>query len=291
MFAQLVVNGIAMGSVYGLIGLSLVLVYKTTEVINFAQSALAMTTAFVAWALVTSRGWPFWPSAAAAVALGALMGMLVQFALLRRAKEPNLLGLVILTLGLELVLGSLVGVVAGTDTKALPSPVSDTEVFEITSTLVVSRLNVLIVVVSLATMGALAAFFRFTRTGTAMKAVSQNAEAARIMGIRVNRIHMLAWGLACGLGALSGILIAPVTLVDPNMMVAPLLKAFAAAVLGGLTSLPGAAVGGWILGVVENLVGGYISPQFKSTVAFAVIILMLCLRPSGLFGRHRRKKV
>lgn len=290
MFTQLVVNGIAMGSLYALIALALVLVYKTTKVINFAQSSLTMAATFAAYVWMTSLGRSLAEAALVAIVAGAALGALVEFALLRRAEEPTLLGLIIMTLGIEMFLNAALGMAVGTDTKAFPAVVPDDQVVEFGS-VVVSKLNLLIIAVSLSLMAALFAFFRWTTVGVAMMAVSQNPTAARVMGIRVRRIHLLAWALSSALGAITGVLIAPIVLLDPNMMLSPLMKAFAAAVLGGMTSLPGAALGGWILGIVENLVGGYGSAQYKSTVAFAVIILVLILRPEGLLGRPRKKKV
>lgn len=290
MLVQLIVNGIAMGSLYALVALGLVLVYKTTEVLNFAQGELGMVSTYVAFWLLSALGTPFLVAFLGACLFGFVLGAAIEFLFLRRAEEPTLLGLIIMTLGFEMILYGLASRFGGTDTKSFPSPISETKVYHV-GEVVVSQLQLVVVVVALSLMALLYLFFRFTRVGVAMKAVAQNPEAAKVMGIKVSRIKALTWGIAAMLGAVAGVLIAPITLLDPNMMLDPLMKAFASAVLGGMESLPGAAVGGWILGVVENLVGGYISTELKSSVAFLVIVLVLCLRPSGLLGRHYKKKV
>jgi branched-chain amino acid transport system permease protein len=289
-FLQLVVNGIAMGSLYALVALGLVLVYKTTEVLNFAQGEVGMLSTFIAYWMLTALSMPFIVAFAGACLFGFALGAAFEFFLLRRADDPTPLGLIIMTLGFEMILYGLASRFGGTDTKAFPSPISETKVYHI-GDVVLSQLNLVIIAVAVTLMAMLYVFFKFTRVGVAMKAVSQNEAAAKVMGIRVNRIKALTWGIASLLGAVTGALIAPITLLDPNMMLDPLLKAFAAAVLGGMGSLPGAALGGWILGIVENLVGGYISTEFKTTVAFLVIVIVLCLRPEGILGRHRKKKV
>ncbi len=290
MFLQLIVNGIAIGSLYALVALGLVLVYKTTEVLNFAQGAVGMVATFVAYGMIKALGWPFPAAFLGACIFGFVLGVLIEFLLLRRAEKPTALGLIIITLGCEMILYGLAARFGGTDTKSLPSPFSGVDVYHL-GNVVVSRLNLVIMATALILMAALFSFFKFTRVGIAMKAVAQNEEAAKIMGIKVARVRALTWGIASMLGAVAAVLIAPITLLDPNMMLDPLLKAFAAAVLGGMESLPGAAVGGWILGIVENLVGGYVSTELKTTVAFLVIVIVLCVRPSGLMARHYKKKV
>ncbi len=290
MFWQFVVNGIAIGSLYALVALGLVLVYKTTEVLNFAQGEVGMVSTFLAYGMIIGLGLPFPVAFVGACLFGFVLGVLIEFLFLRRADNPTLLGLIIITLGCEMILYGLASHFGGTDTKAFPSPISETKVYHV-GNVVISQLNLVIIITSLVLMAALFLFFKFTRVGVAMKAVVQNEDAAKVMGIRVSRIKALTWGIASMLGAVAGVLIAPITLLDPNMMLDPLLKAFASAVLGGMGSLPGAAVGGWILGVVENLVGGYLSTEFKTSVAFLVIVIVLTVRPSGLLGKHYKKKV
>lgn len=290
MLGQLIINGIAIGSLYSLVALGLVLVYRTTEVLNFAQGEVGMVGTFIAYFMMTSLGLPFIAAFAGACLFGFLLGISIEFVFLRRAENPTLLGLIIITLGFEMMLYGLASHFGGTDTKAFDSPFSDTKIYHI-GNIVLSQVNLSIIGISLALMIALFLFFKFTRVGIAMKAVSQNPDAAKVMGIKVNRIKALTWGIASLLGTVAGVLVAPITLLDPNMMLDPMLKAFASAVLGGMESLPGAAIGGWILGILENLVGGYISTELKATVAFLVIVIVLCIRPSGLLAKHYKKKV
>jgi branched-chain amino acid transport system permease protein len=290
MFFQLVVSGIAIGATYALMALAMVIIYKTSEVLNFAQGDMAMLSAFVAFTLLTENNLGFPTAFALALAFAFALGAFLEFAFLRRAKEPNTLGLIIITLGLEMILYGLASWKWGSDQKDFPFPVSDFDTHEI-GAVVVSDLNLVTLAVALSLMLLLFLFFRYTKAGVAMKATQQNETAARLMGIRVNRILMLTWGISSVVGAAAAFMIAPVDTLDPNLMWTPQLKGFSAAVLGGMTSLVGAVGGGFLLGIIENLFGGYVSVEFKSVVAFAVIVLILCLRPSGLFAKHYVRKV
>jgi branched-chain amino acid transport system permease protein len=290
MFFQLIASGIAIGATYALMALAMVIIYKTSEVLNFAQGDMAMLSAFVAFMLMTSQGLGFAGAFGGALAFAFLLGALLEFAFLRRAKEPTVLGLIIITLGLEMVVYGLASWKWGGDQKDFPFPVSDFETYDLGG-VVMSQLNLVTLAVALALMLCLFLFFRYTKVGVAMKATQQNQSAARLMGIRVNRVLMLTWGISSVVGACAAFLIAPTDTLDPNLMWTPQLKGFSAAVLGGMTSLPGAVAGGFLLGVIENLFGGYVSVEFKSVVAFVVIVLVLCLKPSGLFAKHYVKKV
>jgi branched-chain amino acid transport system permease protein len=178
----------------------------------------------------------------------------------------------------------------GADQRDLPFPVSDFDIVNL-GPAVLSYLNIATLLITLVLMLILFLFFRYTKVGIAMKATQQNAMAARINGIRTNRILSITWALSSMIGAVAGILLAPIATLDPNLMLDPLLKGFASAVLGGMTSLVGAALGGYMLGIIENLFGGYVSLEFKSIVAFGIIVLVLCFKPSGLFSRHYVRKV
>ncbi|MCA1989879.1 MAG: branched-chain amino acid ABC transporter permease [Desulfarculus sp.] len=290
MFFQLIVSGIAIGATYALMALAMVIIYKTSEVLNFAQGDMAMLSAFVAFTLLTENNLGFPAAFALALAFAFALGAFLEFAFLRRAKEPNVLGLIIITLGLEMILYGLASWKWGSDQKDFPFPVSDFDTHEL-GAVVISDLNLVTLAVALSLMLLLFLFFRYTKAGVAMKATQQNEMAARLMGIRVNRILMLTWGISSVVGAAAAFMIAPVDTLDPNLMWTPQLKGFSAAVLGGMTSLVGAVGGGFLLGVIENLFGGYVSVEFKSVVAFAVIVVILCLRPSGLFARHYVRKV
>jgi len=289
-FAQLIVSGVSMGSLYALIAIAMVIVYKTSEVPNFAQGEMAMISTFVAYSLLSTYEWGFVGSFLGALAFAAVLGIFLEFAFLRRAKNPNILGFIIITLGFEMVLYGLASWKWGADQKDFPFPVSDFDIVSI-GPVVASYLNLVALGAAVFVMIALYLFFKHSKVGIAMKATQQNPMAARINGIRTNRILSLTWGLSSVIGAIAGILLAPFATLDPNLMLDPLLKGFASAVLGGMTSLVGAALGGYMLGVIENLFGGYVSLEFKSVVAFLIIVIVLCFKPSGLFARHYVKKV
>jgi len=288
-FVQMVVSGIAVGSSYALMGLAMVIIYKTSEVLNFAQGEMALITTFFTYLLLETHGIPYYIAFPGALAFAAFLGMILEFVVLRRAKEPTVLGMIIITLGLEMILMGLVSWKFGADPKTMPFPISPYSSVAIGG-MFVSSLEVLTLLVALTVMIILFLFLRFSKLGVAMKATQQNHTAARIMGIRTKRVLMFTWAVSSVVGGLAGLLISPM-IMQPFMMWDPLLKGFAAAVMGGMTSLPGAVFGAYLLGIIENLFGGYISIDFKSVVAFVIIVLMLCVKPSGLFARHYVKKV
>ena len=288
-FLQMIVNGIAVGSSYALMGLAMVIIYKTSEVPNFAQGEMALVTTYFAFMLLHTFGLTMAMAFISALVFSFFLGCLLEFTVLRRAKEPNILGMIVITIGLEMVLLGFVSWKFGADPKAMPFPISPYDSVSI-GDVFLSSLELLTLVIALFLMIVLFLFFRFSKLGMAMKATQQNNTAARLMGISTNRMNMMTWGISSLVGCTAGLLIAPVTM-QPYMMWDPLLKGFAAAVMGGMTSLPGAVFGAYILGITENLFGGYVSIEFKSVVAFMIIIFVLCIKPSGLFARHYAKKV
>jgi branched-chain amino acid transport system permease protein len=288
-FLQTIVSGIAVGSSYALMGLGMVLIYKASEVPNFVQGEMALLPVFMAYMLLESYGLPSYIAFPATLVFALLLGFFLEFAILRRAKEPNILGMIIITIGMEMMLLGLVSWKFGADPQMMPFPISAYDSIDIGG-IFISTLDLLTLVVALNIMLVLFLFFRYSKIGVAMKATQQNENAARLMGIKTNRVRMVTWGISSFVGCVAGLLIAPV-LVEPYMMWDPMLKGFAGAVVGGMTSLPGAVFGAYIIGIVEHLFGGYVSIEFKSVVAFAVIVLVLCIRPSGLFARHYVKKV
>ncbi|MFN2357309.1 MAG: branched-chain amino acid ABC transporter permease [Desulfotignum sp.] len=288
-FIQMVVSGVAVGSSYALMGLAMVIIYKTSEVPNFAQGEMALVTSFFTMMLLTTFGYPVWLAFFLAFVFAAALGVFLEFAVLRRAKNPNILSTIVITIGLEMVLLGLVSWKFGAEHKTMPFPIGPYDSF-IIGDIFIAKLEALTLVSALVLMGLLFFFFRYSRLGLAMKATQQNSTAAQIVGIRTNRIMMLTWGISSVVGATAGLLISPV-IMHPFMMWDPMLKGFAAAVMGGMTSLPGAVVAAYMLGIIENLFGGYVSIEFKSVVAFAIIVLVLCFKPSGLFARHYVKKV
>ena len=278
-----------MGSSYALMGLAMVIIYKTSEVVNFAQGEMALLSIFLTYMVLEFHGFPYYVAFPAALLFAVFLGCFLEFAVLRRAKEPNILGMIIITIGLEMILMGFVSWKFGADPKTMPFPMSPYSSVTL-GEVFVSGLEVLTFIVALTVMVILFLFFRYSKLGVAMKATQQNQVAARLMGIRTKRILMITWGISSLVGCLAGLLIAPTTM-QPYMMWDPMLKGFAAAVLGGMTSLPGSVFGAYMIGLIENLFGGYISIEFKSVVAFAIIVLVLCIKPSGLFARHYVKKV
>lgn len=288
-FIQMIVSGIAVGSTYALMGLAMVIIYKTSEVPNFAQGEMALVTSYFSMMLLTSLNMSVYSAFFLAFVFAVLLGCFLEFAVLRRAKEPNVLGMIVITIGIEMVLLGFVSWKFGADQKTMPFPLGPYDSFFIMD-IFISKLEVLTLVTALLLMIILYLFFRYSKLGLAMKATQQNKVAAQITGVRTNRILMMTWGISSFVGASAGMLISP-TIMHPFMMWDPLLKGFAAAVMGGMTSLPGAVIAAYMLGIIENLFGGYISIEFKSVVAFAIIVIVLCVKPSGLFARHYVKKV
>jgi branched-chain amino acid transport system permease protein len=270
-------------------GLGMVLIYKASEVPNFVQGEMALLPVFVAFMLLSTYGVPYYIAFPATLIFVFVLGCVLEFAVLRRAKEPNVLGLIIITIGMEMMLLGFVSWKFGADQRAMPFPISSYDSI-IIGDIFISTLDMLTLVVALVIMLILFLFFRFSKMGVAMKATQQNEPAAALMGIKTKQIRMVTWGISSAVGSVAGLLLAPV-LVEPYMMWDPMLKGFAGAVVGGMTSLPGAVFGAYIIGIVEHLFGGYVSIEFKSVVAFAIIVLVLCIKPSGLFARHYVKKV
>ena len=287
-WAQLIVNGLALGSLYTLTAFGIVLIFKTTDVITFAQGETAMFCTFIAFSLLTGLQLPFVVAFVLTIIFAILMGTVIERVVLRRVGKTSMLNSVIVTVGLALIFLGVAGWIWGYETRPFPAPVSGPP-FRL-GTIVLSQLNALILVVTLVLMLILFAFFRYSLTGIAMRAVAQNRLAAQLMGINIDRINAIGWGVGTALGAVTGILIAPLNYLDPTMMGDVALKAFAAAVLGGFTSLPGAVVGGLLLGIIDSVVGFQV-PELRTTIAFLLIVLVLVVRPGGLLGTHEIKKV
>ena len=289
-FVQLVISGVALGCIYGLIALGFVLIYKATETVSFAQGDLMMLGAFGALVCMTVLGFPFWLSVLATIAGMGLFGLLVERALIRPILGQPAFSIVMLTIGVGYMARGLITMVPGmgTDTHVLNVPYKD-QLWQVGGLIV--PMEQLVVMLFTATLcGALFALFRYTKLGLAMQASSQNQLAAYYMGIPVKRLNGLVWALAAVVAALAGLLLAPITFVHANMGFIGL-KAFPAAVVGGFTSLPGAIVGGIIIGVVESLAGFYLPEGFKDIAAYVVVLIMLMVKPNGLFGERLRKKV
>lgn len=289
MLTALLISGLALGSIYALLGLSLVLVSKATDVINFAQGEMAMFGAFISLTLLTQLKLPLIVVFLLALPVGMILGALIERIMIRPIRNAPHLNLLIVTIGLWFAFNSLAGLLWGYDPYRFPSLLPSEPVDFLGTKVFPASLGV--IAISVVIMGGLYYFFEHTREGTAMRAASMNPRSARLMGIKVTRVAMLSWALASGLGTVSAMLIAPITFLDQQMMVPVILKAFAGAILGGFSSLPGAVVGGLILGVSETLLGAYVSNAFKDAFAFLLIIAVLMIKPTGLLGRAGRKKV
>lgn len=287
---QLLISGAAQGCIYGLIALGFVLIYKATETVSFAQGDLMMVGAFAALAAMTLLGLPFWLAVPAAIIAMGLFGVLLERAVVRPILGQPAFSIVMLTIGVGYVLRGLITMIPniGTDTHTLPVPYAG-EVLRMGGLVVSAEQIVVIGVTGLLCLG-LFAMFRYSKLGIAMQASSQNQLAAYYMGIPVKRLNGLVWGLAAAVAAIAGLLLAPITFVHANMGFIGL-KAFPAAVVGGFTSLPGAIVGGLIIGIVESFSGFYLPEGFKDVAPYIVVLIMLVLKPNGLFGEKLRKKV
>ncbi|MBI4276833.1 MAG: branched-chain amino acid ABC transporter permease, partial [Armatimonadetes bacterium] len=246
---QYTIGGLATGSLYALVALGIVLLYRTSRVLNFAHGDLATVAAFTAFSLITAHRVPFALAAPIGLAATAAAGAAFYLLVLRPARESSLLGQIVITLGFALLLSGVVVRAWGTDTRVFPFPLSDTRVYRL-GAVVISQVSVGALAAGMALMAALYLLVQRTQVGLAMRAVSQDLGAARALGIPARRIFAMTWALAAALGGAAGILLAPITLLDPFMMLDPFLKGFAAAVLGGMDSMPGAVAGGLILGVV-----------------------------------------
>ena len=289
-FLQLVISGIAQGCIYGLIALGFVLIYKATETVSFAQGELMMLGAFGGLAGMTMMGLPFWAAAISAIIAMGLFGVLLERIVIRPILGQPAFSIVMLTIGISYVARGLITMIPniGTETHTLPVPYKD-QIWKL-GTLVLNVEQMVVIAATAVLCAGLFAMFRYSKLGMAMQASSQNQLAAYYMGIPVKTLNGLVWGLAAAVAAVAGLLLAPVTFVHANMGFIGL-KAFPAAVVGGFTSLPGAIVGGLVIGIVESLSGFYLPDGFKDTAAYVVVLIMLMVKPNGLFGETLRKKV
>jgi branched-chain amino acid transport system permease protein len=289
-FIQLVISGISQGCIYGLIALGFVLIYKATETVSFAQGELMMLGAFCGLAAMTFLGFPFWIAIPSTIAAMALFGVLLERIVIRPILGQPQFSIVMLTIGIGYVARGLITMIPGigTETHALPVPYKD-EVFN-AGTLVLNAEQLVIIGATATLCLLLFAVFRYSKIGIAMQASSQNQLAAYYMGIPVKTLNGLVWGLAAAVAAVAGLLLSPITFVHANMGFIGL-KAFPAAVVGGFGSLPGAIVGGLVIGIVESLSGFYLPEGIKDVAAYVVVLIMLMVKPNGLFGERLRKKV
>ncbi|NRF70536.1 branched-chain amino acid ABC transporter permease [Aquincola sp. S2] len=279
-FAQLMA-GLATGGIYASLALALVMIYRSTHHVNFAQGEMAMFSTFIASMLITA-GWPYWAAFFATVTIAFAMGAGIEAVLVRRLRNAPVLAIVVVFVALLVILHSLAGWLFGYAIRPFPSPFAEAAV----AGGLLSPHQLGAIGVTLLMLALMYVFFRYSPLGLQMRATAENPTSSRLVGVRVNRMLALGWGLAGAIGAVAGMMIAPVVFLDVHMMSGVLLYAFAAAVLGGIGSAPGAVAGGFIVGVLENLLGTYVvGAELKLSVALVLIIVVLVAKPSGLFGK------
>lgn len=284
---QLAVNGISIGAIYSLVALGLVLSYKATEVLNFAHGDMLMLAAFTAWGLIALAGLPFWAAALITIAAVALVSYLLERHIMRIiVGQPQFAG-VMLTIGLAFMVRGAVSMGFGPESRNYTTPWPGTSHL---GGLVIADLNVVIILAAVVITLALFRFLRRTRVGVAIQAASQNQLAAYLSGIRVKRLNSLVWGISGAIAAACGVLLAPITLVDIGLWFV-MLKAMAALVVGGFGSVPGAILGGVVIGLVEQFSGVYGPEGFKNIAAYCLLIAVLIFYPRGILGEAHGRRV
>jgi branched-chain amino acid transport system permease protein len=291
-FFQQIVAGLGSGAIYAALALALVLIHRATGVINFAQGEMAMFTTYIAWTLIANHGWSYWPAFVATLLFAFVLGVGIQRVVIQPVANASVLTVVIMTIGLVLTFNGLAGLIWSAEIRAFPSPFPN-ETWQIGGVSISQQdLGTVAVVAVLVTL--LWAFFQFTKIGLALRASALNPTASRLVGVRVGWMLAIGWGLAAVLGAVAGMLAAPTIFLDPTMMQAMLIYAFAAAVLGGIDSPFGAIAGGLLLGVGLNLIGAYVDfvgADLRLPVALLIILIVLLVRPAGLFGKPVTRRV
>jgi branched-chain amino acid transport system permease protein len=281
-FIQQFAAGLTSGAIYACVALGLVMIYVSTDHINFAQGEMAMFATYIAWAMIDA-GMPYWIAFGLTVLIAFAGGLFIQRVILKPLETAPVLALVVCFIALLSIFNALAGMIWSYTIKQFPSPFPQRD---LTGDGLISVQQLGVVAVTLIMLAVLTLFFRFTTLGLAMRAAAQNPVSARLMGVRVSWMLALGWGLAAGIGSIAGMLVAPIVFLDPNMMTGILVYGFAAALVGGIGNPLGAVAGGFIVGVLENLVGSYvIGNELKLTFALIVVIGVLLLKPAGLFGR------
>ncbi len=281
-FLHQLVAGFATGGIYASVALALVMIYQATHHINFAQGELAMFATYICWSLINA-GVPYWVAFFSTIAIAFCLGVLIERIIVRPVERAPVLTVVVVFLGLLFILNSMTGWIFTYTIKSFPSPFPKQPPFGWTF---ISSHEIGAVCVTLVVLALLFSFFRFTSLGLAMRAAAQNPDSSRLVGIRVGWMLALGWGLAAAIGSTAGMMVAPIVFLDPNMMSGILLYAFAAALVGGIDSPGGAVLGGFLVGILENIVGAYlIGTELKLTVALVLIVGVLVVRPAGLFGK------
>lgn len=286
----LIIAGLAHGSLYALVALGLVLIYKTQGIVNWAHGEFLMVGAFTTYICHVMWGLPYIVSFFIALGVGALLGAVIERLAFRGIIEEHHATLALVAIGISVMIKGIVRVPFGGDVYTLPPAFAGIAPLHFGSA-VISMQSILSILAALLVTGFLLIFFRYTRTGKQMKAAQQSLNGARIVGVNIGSIFSLTWCIAAGIGAIAGTLAGPLSLLYPDMGAEFLLKGFAAAVLGGFHSVHGALIGGLLVGVIEMMMGGMISTEFQQVSPFLIIILVLLLRPHGLFGRRPVERV
>lgn len=285
---QLCLNGIAIGAIYALVALGLVMIYKATETINFAHGDILMAAAFVGWGLITVVQLPFWLAAIVTIVVAATLAYVLESRVMRIiVGQPQFAG-AMLTLAIAFMLRGAVSMTFGPTSRTFETPWSGQTIHM--GSLVIAKLNIVILVAAIGITAALYIFLRWTRLGVSIQAASQNQLAAYLCGIPVKRLNSMVWAIAGSMAAVGGLLLAPIALVDIGLWFV-VLKALAALVLGGFGSIPGAIVGGLLIGIVEQLAGVYLPDGFKDVMAYLVLIAVLVLWPRGILGEAHGRRV
>jgi branched-chain amino acid transport system permease protein len=280
-FLHQVLAGLATGGIYASLALALVMIYQATHLVNFAQGEMAMFSTYIAWSLINA-GMPYWPAFILTVGFSFVIGVLIERIVIRPVENAPVLGVVTVFIALLVILNSVTGWIYTYTIKSFPSPFPK----EMALGKYMSPHELGAIGITLVVLAALYAFFRFTPLGLAMRAAAQNPVSSRLVGIRVGWMLALGWGLAAAVGAVAGMMVAPIVYLDPNMMGGILLYAFAAALVGGIDSPMGAVIGGFVVGVLENVLGAFvIGNELKLSVALVLIIGVLLFKPSGFFGK------
>ena len=279
-----VLAGLATGAIYACLALAVVMIYQAIDHFNFAQGEMAMFSTFIAWQLI-QWGVPYWAAFFATLVVSFVAGIIIERALFAPIHNAPVLSHVVVFIAMFAILNSVAGFIWDYNVKTFPTPFGSRPLL---GNGLISSHDAGMIGVTMIMLVLLYMFFRYTRIGLAMRAAAANPESARLAGIRVSWMIALGWGMAAGIGAIAGMLIAPVVFLEPNMMASVLLYGFAAAVLGGLTSPGGAVLGGFIVGVMENLAGTipYVGGELKLTIALVIIVAVLVVRPGGLFGQR-----
>jgi branched-chain amino acid transport system permease protein len=281
-FLHQLLSGLANGGIYASVALALVMIYQATHLVNFAQGEMAMFSTYIAWAMVNA-GFPYWVAFGLTLVFSFIAGVTIERIIIRPVERAPVLTIVIVFIGLLLILNSLAGWIFSYTIKSFPSPFPSNAWY---GSKYMSPHEVGMIVVTLAVLILVFLFFRFTPLGLAMRAAAQNPVSSRLVGIRVGWMLAFGWGLAGAIGAVAGMMAAPIVYLDPNMMSGILLYGFAAALLGGIDNPWGAALGGFFVGVLENIAGAYVvGTELKLTVALVIIVGVLVFKPTGLFGR------